>query len=90
MNTALKSSKQQQAANLAKELAQLVIDIAGTQTSIAELVKMRQEEQQEFETGLADVTKTINAIARQLTSSRVITPRLWLTFKKSAHACRWH
>lgn len=63
-NEAMKSSNLQQVQKLTADLAQLVTDIAATQASIAELVKMRHEEQQEFEGSLADLTKTINAVGK--------------------------
>lgn len=65
-NEALKSSNQQQAQKLTKDLAQLVSDIAATEASIAELLRMRHEEEQEFEGSLADVTKTINAVGKAI------------------------
>jgi len=63
---ALKSANQQQAQKLTGDLAQLVSDIAATESSIAELVKMRHDEQQEFEGSLADVTKTIKAVGKAI------------------------
>lgn len=66
LNEALRSSNQQQVQKLTSDLAQLVSDIASTESSIAELIKMRNEEQQEFEGSLADVTKTINAVAKAI------------------------
>jgi hypothetical protein len=65
-NEAQKSANQQQVLKLTQDLAQLVSDIAATKASIAELVKMRHEEQQEFEAALADVTKTINAVGKAI------------------------
>merc|ERR1719375_1940955 len=58
------ASNRQMVAKLTDDLAQLAKDIKETQDSLAELIAMRNEEHQQFEVSLADVTKTIRAVTK--------------------------
>jgi len=61
---AKKASNEQMVQKLTADLAQLATDIAETQKSLAELIQMRKEEHEAFQTSLADVTKTIAAVGK--------------------------
>jgi hypothetical protein len=63
-NEAKKAANEQEVAKLTQDLAILAEDILETQKSIAELIKMRQEEHAAFQISLADVTKTIAAVTK--------------------------
>jgi len=63
-NQAKKAANEQEVAKLTNDLAVLAEDILETQKSIAELIKMRQEEHAAFQISLADVTKTIAAVQK--------------------------
>merc|ERR1719395_465696 len=63
-NEAQKAANEQEVQKLTNDLAILAADILETQKSIAELIKMRQEEHAAFQASLADVTKTIAAVTK--------------------------
>eukprot|EP00746_Dinoflagellata_sp_MGD_P168326 gnl/MRDRNA2_/MRDRNA2_99704_c0_seq1.p1 gnl/MRDRNA2_/MRDRNA2_99704_c0~~gnl/MRDRNA2_/MRDRNA2_99704_c0_seq1.p1 ORF type:complete len:743 (-),score=242.76 gnl/MRDRNA2_/MRDRNA2_99704_c0_seq1:1-2229(-) len=63
-NEAKKAANQQEVQKLTNDLAILAEDILETEKSIAELIKMRQEEHAAFQASLADVTKTIAAVTK--------------------------
>jgi hypothetical protein len=63
-NEAKKAANEQEVQKLTEDLATLANDILETQKSIAELIKMRQEEHAAFQASLADVTKTIAAVTK--------------------------
>jgi hypothetical protein len=63
-NEAKKAANEQEVQKLTQDLAVLAEDILETQKSIAELIKMRQEEHAAFQASLADVTKTIAAVTK--------------------------
>merc|ERR1719235_1169989 len=63
-NQAKKAANEQEVQKLTEDLATLANDILETQKSIAELIKMRQEEHAAFQASLADVTKTIAAVTK--------------------------
>merc|ERR1719310_1258869 len=63
-SNAKKAANEQMVQKLTEDLAKLAADILETQQSIAELVRMRQEERAQFEAAMADVTKTIKAVTK--------------------------
>lgn len=62
--TSKMNANKQLVATLTGQLTKLAADILDTQQSIAELIKMRKEEQTQFETAMADLTKTIKAVTK--------------------------
>jgi len=58
------SANREMVATLTEELAQLASEIAEEQKSLKELIEMRRDEHEQFQASLADVTKTINAVAK--------------------------
>merc|ERR1719316_2133884 len=61
---AKKAANEQMVQKLTNDLATLASDIAETEKSLAELIKMRGEEKAQYEISLADVTKTIAAVIK--------------------------
>merc|ERR1719265_2793377 len=61
---AKKAANEQMIAKLTQDLATLATDIAETEKSLAELIKMRAEEKAQFEASLADTIKTIAAVTK--------------------------
>jgi len=61
---AKKAANEQMVQKLTADLATLVQDIAETQKSLAELIRMRAEEHEQFQASLTDVTKTIAAVGK--------------------------
>jgi hypothetical protein len=61
---AKKAANEQMVQKLTTDLATLVTDIAETRKSLAELIKMREEEHAQFQISLTDVTKTIAAVTK--------------------------
>merc|ERR1719395_219129 len=51
-------------AKLGQDLVKLAADILDTKQSIAELIQMRKEEREAFQTAMADLTKTIKAVTK--------------------------
>merc|ERR1719161_1065939 len=62
--TAKKEANEQMVATLTEELATLANEIAQTKMGIKELIEMRKEEHQAFQTTQADLTQTIKAVVK--------------------------
>merc|ERR1719272_426859 len=62
--TAKMNANKQMVQRLGEDLTKLAADILDTKQSIAELVQMRQEERAQFQTAMADLTKTIKAVTK--------------------------
>merc|ERR1719460_2423400 len=62
--TAKKEANEQMVATLTQELATLANEIAQTKMGIKELIQMRKEEHQAFQTTQADLTQTIKAVVK--------------------------
>jgi len=62
--TAKKEANEQMVATLTQELATLAGEIAQTKTGIKELIQMRKEEHEAFQTTQADLTQTIKAVVK--------------------------
>merc|ERR1719428_1611181 len=62
--TAKKEANEQMVATLTEELATLANEIAQTKLGIKELIQMRKEEHQAFQTTQADLTQTIKAVVK--------------------------
>lgn len=62
--TSKMNANKQMVAKLTTDLAKLAADILDTKNSIAELIKMRKEEETQFRTAMADLTKTIKAVTK--------------------------
>merc|ERR1719420_2531331 len=62
--TAKKEANEQMVATLTQELATLASEIAQTKMGIKELIEMRKEEHQAFQTTQADLTQTIKAVVK--------------------------
>lgn len=59
---AKESANKQNVQKLVEDLGKLASDIAATEGSLKELMRMRAEERASFEAALADITKTITAV----------------------------
>jgi len=62
--TAKKEANEQMVATLTSELATLANEIAQTKMGIKELIQMRKEEHEAFQTTQADLTQTIKAVVK--------------------------
>merc|ERR1719420_901605 len=62
--TAKKEANEQMVATLTQELATLANEIAQTKMGIKELIQMRKEEHEAFQTTQADLTQTIKAVVK--------------------------
>lgn len=62
--TAKMNANKQMVAKLGQDLVKLAADILDTKQSIAELIQMRKEEREAFQTAMADLTKTIKAVTK--------------------------